>query len=80
MNPAAFSGMLSPPRPKREHYLIVARNTEAIPESDFVSLIGQTITVRKMLYGLLTRLPIPERDTIGKVSARRNARSRKPKG
>ena len=49
-----------------EYHLIVARDTGAIPESDFVSLISQTITVRKMLYGLLKRLPIPERDPIRK--------------
>ena len=56
MQDQAVSGtILSEP----EYHLIVARDTEAIPESDFVSLIGQTITVRKMLYGLLKRLPTP---------------------
>ncbi len=45
-----------------EYHLIVARDTKVIPESDFVSLISQTITVRKMLYGLLNRLAIPKRD------------------
>jgi four helix bundle protein len=30
-----------------EHHLIVARDTQNIPESDFVPLISQTITVRK---------------------------------
>jgi four helix bundle protein len=39
-----------------EYYLIVARDTKIILESDFVSLISQTITVRKMLYSLLKRL------------------------
>jgi four helix bundle protein len=45
-----------------EYHLIVARDTKAIPESDFVSLITQTITVRKMLYGLLNRLAMPNPD------------------
>ena len=36
-----------------EYHLIVARDTKVIGESDFLSLISQTITVRKMLYGLL---------------------------
>ena len=35
-----------------EHHLIVARDLEAIPASTFDSLVGQTITVRKMLYDL----------------------------
>ena len=35
-----------------EHHLIVARDLEAISTSTFDSLVGQTITVRKMLYGL----------------------------
>jgi four helix bundle protein len=35
-----------------EHHLIVARDLEAIPAATFDSLAGQTITVRKMLYGL----------------------------
>jgi four helix bundle protein len=46
-----------------EHHLIVARDTQNIPESDFVPLISQTITVRKMLYGLLRRLSIAEPDS-----------------
>ncbi|MDP9200421.1 MAG: four helix bundle protein [Gemmatimonadota bacterium] len=46
-----------------EHHLIVARDTKVIPESDFVSSISQTITVRKMLYGLRNRLSVPERDS-----------------
>ncbi|HMI47164.1 MAG TPA: four helix bundle protein [Gemmatimonadaceae bacterium] len=35
-----------------EYHLIVGRDYEAIPASDFKSLIEQTIEVRKMLYGL----------------------------
>jgi len=51
-----------------EYHLIVARDTKVIPESEFVSLISQTITVRKMLYGLLKRLSIPVRDSVRKTS------------
>lgn len=51
-----------------EHHLIVARDIKVIPESDFVSLVSQTITVRKMLYGLLRRLSIPEPDSTAKRS------------
>jgi four helix bundle protein len=51
-----------------EHHLIVARDTKVIPESEFVSLISQTITVRKMLYGLLNRLSNTERDSTEKRS------------
>jgi four helix bundle protein len=49
-----------------EHHLIVARDTKNIPESDFVPLISQTITVRKMLYGLLRRLTIADSDSTAK--------------
>ena len=58
-----------------EYHLILARDTEIIPESEFVSLIAQTITVRKMLYALLKRLAPPER----KPSARRVAAHQSPK-
>ena len=43
-----------------EYHLILARDTKLIPEAEFVSLLSQTITVRKMLYGLLKRLSITE--------------------
>ena len=46
-----------------EYHLIVARDTEILPESDFVALISQTITVRKMLYGLVNRLSIAQSDS-----------------
>lgn len=39
-----------------EHHLIVARDIGAIRESEFVSLVSQTIVVRKMLYRLIGRL------------------------
>jgi len=51
-----------------EHHLIVARDTKVIPESEFVSLVSQTITVRKMLYGLLRRLSIPKPDSTAQSS------------
>ncbi|MDQ3673068.1 MAG: four helix bundle protein [Gemmatimonadota bacterium] len=39
-----------------EYHLILARDTKVISEDDFVSLIAQTIRVRKMLYALLKRI------------------------
>ncbi len=39
-----------------EYHIILARDTKAIPEDECVSLLDQTITVRKMLYALLKRL------------------------
>ncbi len=46
-----------------EYHLIVARDTKVMAESEFVSLVSQTITVRKMLYGLLKRLSTPVKDS-----------------
>jgi len=60
-----------------EYHLIVARDTKVISESDFVSAISQTITVRKMLYGLLNRLSVPEDD--GKVKGSKVRKSPQPK-
>jgi len=53
---ARFLGYALHSSSELENHLIVARDVKAITESDFVSLISQTITVRKMLYGLLKRL------------------------
>ena len=39
-----------------EYHTILARDTKAIPEDECISLLDQTITVRKMLYALLKRL------------------------
>jgi four helix bundle protein len=39
-----------------EYHLILAHDTEVISEGDYVSLVSQTITVRKMLYALLKSL------------------------
>jgi four helix bundle protein len=49
-----------------EHHLIVARDTKVIPEAEYVSAISQTITVRKMLYGLLKSLSPPEHNSKAK--------------
>jgi four helix bundle protein len=43
-----------------EYHLILARDTKCIPESEFVSLVAQTITVRKMLYALIKRISTPK--------------------
>jgi four helix bundle protein len=40
-----------------EYHLIVARDTSIITEADFATLVAQTISVRKMLYTLIKRLP-----------------------
>ncbi|HEV7596578.1 MAG TPA: four helix bundle protein [Gemmatimonadaceae bacterium] len=39
-----------------EYHLIIARDIRAISLNDFESLSAQTIEVRKMLYGLRTRV------------------------
>ncbi len=39
-----------------EYHLLVCRDLKKIPESDFKSLLGQLVEVRKMLYGLLNYL------------------------
>jgi four helix bundle protein len=49
-----------------EYHLILARDTEVLPEADFVSLISQTVTVRKMLYGLQNCLSIPDPESKAK--------------
>jgi four helix bundle protein len=52
-----------------EHHLIVARDTKVIPEAEYVSAISQTITVRKMLYGLLKSLSPSEQPSKTKGTA-----------
>jgi four helix bundle protein len=39
-----------------EYHTILARDTKTVPEDACISLLEQTITVRKMLYALLKRL------------------------
>jgi four helix bundle protein len=53
---ARFLGYAVHSATELEYHLILARDTDRIAETDFVSLVSQTITVRKMLYGLLKRL------------------------
>jgi len=43
-----------------EHHLILAHDLNAIPAATFQSLVTQTITVRKMLYGLQRALSVPK--------------------
>jgi four helix bundle protein len=57
-----------------EHHLIVARDTKAIPEAEYVSAISQTIRVRKMLYGLSKCLALPEHSS----KAKRNTVEKSP--
>jgi four helix bundle protein len=40
-----------------EYHLILARDTRVITEDEFATLAAQTISVRKMLYTLIKRLP-----------------------
>jgi len=61
-----------------EHHLIVARDLKVISESTFVSLVSQTITVRKMLYGLLRRLAISRTNSTRKGSVPRESPQPKP--
>jgi four helix bundle protein len=60
---ARFLGYALHSSTELEHHLIVARDIQVITESDFVSLISQTIIVRKMLYGLLDCLSESTTDT-----------------
>ena len=46
-----------------EHHLIVARDLKVISASTFDSLVSQTITVRKMLYGLHKMLSLSRTPT-----------------
>jgi four helix bundle protein len=53
---ARFLGIALGSASELENHLILARDTGAIPEDEFIALVDQTITVRKMLYALLKRL------------------------
>ena len=57
---ARFVGIALSSCSEVEHHLIVARDLHAIPRSTFDSLVMQTITVRKMLYGLRKKLVAPK--------------------
>ena len=65
---ARFLGYALNSSSELEHHLIVARDTKAIGEADFISLVSQTITVRKMLYGLVKKLENDKPDSTSKRS------------
>jgi four helix bundle protein len=56
---ARFLGIAVASASELESHLIFARDARLISESDFVSLISQTILVRKMLYAFIKRLAGP---------------------
>jgi four helix bundle protein len=56
-----FLGIALSSSSELEYHLILARDTKNITENDFISLVAQTITVRKMLYGLLKRVAESEK-------------------
>ena len=60
---ARFLGYALNSSSELEYHLIVAKDTKVITNADFVSLVSQTITVRKMLYGLLKRICAPKEDS-----------------
>jgi four helix bundle protein len=60
-----------------EYHLIVARDTGIITEDEFATLAAQTISVRKMLYTLIKRLP-PHHQTANPQTPPRKARSYQP--
>jgi four helix bundle protein len=60
---ARFLGYALNSSSELEYHLIVAHDTKAMADEDYVSLIAQTITVRKMLYGLLKRISTSEPDS-----------------
>ena len=50
-----------------EYHLILARDAKVIPESECVSLLAQTITVRKMLYALIRRIDLADPESSPKT-------------
>lgn len=61
-----------------EYHLIVARDTKVIPEAEYTSAISQTITVRKMLYGLLKILSSSDQPSKTKKTSVKKAHSHQP--
>jgi four helix bundle protein len=57
-----------------EYHLILAHDTKVISEEDFLSLVTQTIRVRKMLYALLKRLSDTDRTPPAPACAHHTAR------
>jgi four helix bundle protein len=66
---ARFLGYALNSSSELEYHLIVARDTKVITNADFVSLVTQTITVRKMLYGLLKRISNPQKVSVTNTTA-----------
>jgi four helix bundle protein len=65
---ARYVGMALSSSSEVEHHLIVMRDLQTIPMSTFDSLSAQTITVRKMLYGLRRALRDGEEKTTARES------------
>jgi four helix bundle protein len=55
-----------------EYHLIVARDTRIITEDEFATLAAQTISVRKMLYTLINRLPATSVKRTSATAARKS--------
>src|SRR6266550_4329681 len=53
---ARFLGIAVASASELDSHLIFARDANLISEDDFVSLVSETIVVRKMLYSLIKRL------------------------
>ena len=66
---ARFLGYALNSSSELEYHLIVAKDTKVITNADFVSLVSQTITVRKMLYGLLKRIAASNEDSATETTA-----------
>ena len=56
---ARFLGIAVSSSSELESHLIFARDAKIITENDFVSLVSETIEIRKMLYALIKRLSGP---------------------
>jgi len=56
-----------------EYHLILAHDTKVVSEEDFLSLVTQTIRVRKMLYALLKCLSGTDRTSPVPMSAHQTA-------
>jgi four helix bundle protein len=54
---ARFLGYALASTSELEYHLIVARDVRAITETDFSATLAQLVDVRKMLHGLLGKLP-----------------------
>jgi len=57
---ARFLGYALGSASELEHHLMVARDVQAITETDFSSTLDQLVGVRKMLHGLIKKLQDPK--------------------